>query len=74
MLVAASSASRGFSPAYLALFESGELKSRVDRAVKTLRCCTGCPRDCRVDRLQNKFAVCRTGRYAMVASYLYRSR
>jgi len=69
MPVAATSASREFSPAYLTLFESGELKSRVDRAVKSLRCCTGCPRDCRVDRLQNKFAVCRTGRYAMVASH-----
>jgi uncharacterized Fe-S radical SAM superfamily protein PflX len=63
MLVDATSASRGFSPAYLSLFENGELKSRVDRAVKILRCCTGCPRNCRVDRLQNKFAVCRTGRY-----------
>ena len=69
MLVDATSASRGFNPAYLSLFESSELKSRVDRAVKILRCCTGCPRDCRVDRLQNKFAVCRTGRYAVVASY-----
>ena len=45
------------------------MRSRVDRAVKSLRCCTGCPRNCRVDRLQNKFAVCRTGRYAVVASY-----
>ena len=69
MLVVATSASRGFRPAYLSLFESGELKSRVDCAVKTLRCCVGCPRDCRVDRLQNKFAVCRTGRYAVVASH-----
>ena len=69
MRVDATSASRGFSPAYLTLFESGELKTRVDRAVKILRCCTGCPRNCRVDRLQNKFAVCRTGRYAVVASH-----
>jgi putative pyruvate formate lyase activating enzyme len=69
MLVDGTSASRGLRPAYLSLFESGELKSRVDRAVKILRCCTGCPRNCRVDRLQNKFAVCRTGRYAVVASH-----
>ena len=69
MLVDATSASRGYSPAYLSLFEGGEMRSRVDRAVKSLRCCTGCPRNCRVDRLQNKFAVCRTGRYAVVASY-----
>jgi putative pyruvate formate lyase activating enzyme len=69
MPVGATSASREFRPAYLTLFESGELKSRVDRAVKSLRCCTGCPRDCRVDRLQNKFAVCRNGRNAVVSSH-----
>jgi hypothetical protein len=69
MLVGATCASREFRPAYLTLFESGELKSRVDRAVKSLRCCTGCPRDCWVDRLQNKFAVCRNGRYAVVSSH-----
>ncbi len=69
MLVDATFASRGFSPAYLSLLESGELKSRVARAVETLRCCTGCPRDCRADRLHDKFAVCRTGRYAVVASH-----
>lgn len=69
MLVDTTSASRGFSPAYLPLFESGDLKTRVERAVKLLRCCTGCPRNCRVDRLQNQLAVCRIGRYAVVASH-----
>jgi putative pyruvate formate lyase activating enzyme len=69
MLAGGTSASREFSPAYLTLFESGELRGRVDRAVKSLRCCTGCPRYCRVDRLQNKFAVCRNGRHAVVSSH-----
>jgi len=69
MLVDATSASREFSPAYLPLFESSELKNRVDRAVEMLRSCRACPRVCKVDRLQNKFAVCRTRRYALVASH-----
>lgn len=69
MLVDARSATRGFSPAYLSLFGSGELERRVDRAVKVLRSCTACPRDCNIDRLQDQFAVCRTGRYAVVSSY-----
>jgi putative pyruvate formate lyase activating enzyme len=69
MLAEVTSASQGFSAAYLSLFAGGELKSRVDRALKILGCCTDCPRNCRVDRLQNKFAVCRTGRYAVVASH-----
>jgi putative pyruvate formate lyase activating enzyme len=58
-----------FRPAYLDLFESGELALRVDRAVKSLARCRVCPRLCDVDRLQDKFAVCRTGRYAVVSSY-----
>jgi len=56
-------------PAYLALFESGELRRRVEIAREMLRSCTVCPRNCRVDRLADKFAVCRTGRYAIVSSH-----
>src|SRR6516164_5379640 len=55
--------------AYLALFESGELKWRVEVAREMLRSCTACPRNCRVDRLADKYAVCRTGRYATVSSH-----
>ena len=56
-------------PAYFALFESGELRRRVEIARAMLRSCTACPRNCRVDRLADKFAVCRTGRYAVVSSH-----
>jgi len=69
MPVNATSAARGLRPAYLALYERGELARRVDRAVESLRRCRVCPRDCDVDRLQDRFAVCRAGRYAVVASY-----
>lgn len=58
-----------FEPAYLRLYESGELNRRVERAIETLRSCQMCPRNCRVNRLEDKFAVCRTGRYAVVSSH-----
>jgi len=56
-------------PTYLSLFESGELRRRVGIAREMLRSCAACPRNCRVDRLADKFAVCRTGRYAIVSSH-----
>jgi putative pyruvate formate lyase activating enzyme len=59
----------GFEPAYMALYRSGELHDRVKVAVESLAECQVCPRDCAVDRLQNETAVCKTGRYAEVASY-----
>jgi putative pyruvate formate lyase activating enzyme len=58
-----------FEPAYLRLHESGELQRRVERALRLLESCTACPRDCRVNRLAGKFAVCKTGRHAIVSSY-----
>ncbi|MFQ5877713.1 MAG: radical SAM protein [Acidobacteriota bacterium] len=58
-----------FEPAYLRLHRSGELARRAREAVAALARCTVCPRDCAVDRLAGRTAVCRTGRYARVASY-----
>ena len=58
-----------FEPAYVPTYESGELQQRVERALELLRSCTACPRNCEVDRLAGKFAVCKTGRYALVSSY-----
>lgn len=58
-----------FEPAYVAMWQSGELASRVERAVAKLADCCLCPRDCHVDRLADKFSVCRVGRYAIVSSY-----
>ncbi|MFB3923036.1 MAG: radical SAM protein [Terriglobia bacterium] len=60
---------REIQPAYLRLYESGELKRRVQRALRLLESCTACPRNCRVNRQQDRFAVCRTGRHAVVSSY-----
>jgi len=60
---------RCFQPAYLRLYESGELKRRVELALDKLADCRLCPRDCGINRLQNKFAVCKTGRHSVVSSY-----
>ncbi len=58
-----------FEPAYLALHKSGELLKRAQESVLALRECHVCPRACGVDRLADDASVCRTGRYAQVASY-----
>jgi len=69
MSVTTRKTSSRFEPAYLRLYASGELERRVEHARHLLQSCTACPRNCRVDRLANKFAVCKTGRYASVSSY-----
>src|SRR5262245_15999578 len=58
-----------FEPAYLRLYESGELNRRVEGALEKLADCRLCPRDCGVNRLEDKFAVCKTGRYVVVSSH-----
>src|SRR2546427_474211 len=55
--------------AYLTLLGSGELERRAAEAVAALKDCTVCPRDCHVDRLQDKRMFCATGRRARVASH-----
>jgi putative pyruvate formate lyase activating enzyme len=61
--------SQEFEPAYLRLYHTGELQKRTQQALESLRSCRVCPRDCGVDRLANKTAACKTGRYARVGSY-----
>jgi len=55
-------------PAYLGL-PLAELRRRAAVAVEGLASCTACPRNCRVNRLANRTAACRSGRDARVASY-----
>jgi putative pyruvate formate lyase activating enzyme len=59
---------REFVPAYLVTHETGRLREKVDAALEALRACRLCPRDCEVDRLANRFAVCKSGRYARVSA------
>ncbi|HJW84807.1 MAG TPA: radical SAM protein [Anaerolineae bacterium] len=58
-----------FEPAYLSLYRSGELRRRAELAVERLAHCEACPRNCGVDRLADRSAACKTGRYARVSSY-----
>jgi putative pyruvate formate lyase activating enzyme len=57
-----------FRSAYLSL-GSAERHRRAERGIATLADCRGCPRDCRVNRLEDKWAACKTGRYAIVSSH-----
>ncbi len=59
---------RSFRPAYLDL-SLEELRGRATRAVRMLEDCRACPRDCGVNRLEDRWAACKTGRYAVVGSY-----
>jgi putative pyruvate formate lyase activating enzyme len=53
--------------AYLSL-TAAELEARVQYALAALADCRACPRDCRVNRLEDRWAACKTGRYASVSS------
>ncbi|UCD24976.1 MAG: radical SAM protein [Gemmatimonadota bacterium] len=55
-------------PAYLSLSRD-DLHDRAYRAVASLADCRACPRDCGVNRLEDKWAACKTGRHAVVSSY-----
>jgi putative pyruvate formate lyase activating enzyme len=57
----------GFTPAYLRLGLE-ELERRAATAVEGLAACRACPRNCDVDRLSDRWAACKTGRYAVVTS------
>ena len=58
-----------FQPAYLKLWESGELSRRVALGLNKLADCTLCPRNCHVNRIEDETKVCKSGRYAIVTSY-----
>ena len=57
-----------FVPAYVRAFEEGLLQERAEPAVESLRSRCVCPRDCQIDRFNNKIGVCKSGRHARVAS------
>ena len=60
---------RNFVPAYVRTYETGLLKEKVEEAIALLGDCTLCPRECHVNRLEDRFGVCKVGRYARVSSY-----
>ncbi|MBI4285742.1 MAG: radical SAM protein [Chloroflexi bacterium] len=54
---------------YIALYRSGELARRVARLEARLASCDLCPRECRVNRLENETGYCHSGRLPIVSSY-----
>ncbi len=58
-----------FVPGYLKLHESGELEKRIESAYALLSECVLCPRKCKIDRLNDKRGICKTGLKAVVSSY-----
>jgi putative pyruvate formate lyase activating enzyme len=59
---------RDFEPAYLDEAVRATLPARVERAQKELAACTACPRNCRINRLEDETKFCGIGRYARVSS------
>jgi putative pyruvate formate lyase activating enzyme len=57
-----------FVPAYLKTHEEGHLREKAEEALELLCSCHVCPRDCEVNRLENKTGVCKSGRLARVTS------
>jgi len=49
-----------FSPAYLKV-SNAELRERAERALASLAHCRASPRDCGVNRIEDKWAACKTG-------------
>ena len=54
-------------PAYSSL-TAATLRERARQAVASLADCRACPRDCGVNRLEDRWAACKTGRHAVVSS------
>src|SRR5919205_1065201 len=61
--------SADYRPAYLALYESGELAERVRALEALLVGCKVCPLDCGNNRIENQLARCFSGRLPIVSSY-----
>ncbi|HLG20329.1 MAG TPA: radical SAM protein [Bdellovibrionota bacterium] len=55
---------------YLELHLAGKLRAKVDQALSLLNgTCRVCPHYCKVDRMKQEKAICRSGRWAAVNSY-----
>ncbi len=57
-----------FSPAYVRLYETGQLKDRVAAGYEMLEECNLCARKCGVNRSQDERGFCRAGSRAMISS------
>ncbi len=55
-------------PGYFTLYQSGELERRAQALEARLALCDICPKECRVNRLQNELGYCHSGRLPIVAA------
>lgn len=55
-------------PRYIDLYRAGDLRCRIDKLKEVLKECTLCPRECRVNRLNGKYGVCRSSDRIVVSS------
>ena len=58
-----------YVPVYRDALSSGLLKEKIQKAYDIIRDCTLCPRKCRVNRMDGKTGICKTGVNARVSSY-----
>ncbi|MBK7632017.1 MAG: radical SAM protein [Ignavibacteriales bacterium] len=58
-----------FIQSYIELLHNGELYKRAEKAYANLESCTSCPRDCKVNRLDNELGICTSGHLPIVSSY-----
>ena len=58
-----------FEPAYIETFKKGFLAPKIQQAREIIKCCTLCPRQCKVDRTSGETGVCKTGERAYVSSF-----
>jgi len=56
-------------PKYKTALDNGVFPDRIRKAKQILENCTLCPRQCRINRLEEETGVCSTGSRAVVASF-----
>lgn len=56
-------------PSYIALYQSGELHSRVEKGLRMLESCELCPHNCHVNRFKGPVGVCNSGRHVHISSH-----
>ncbi|MBN2292430.1 MAG: radical SAM protein [Pirellulales bacterium] len=55
-------------PAYLKLYDDGELDMRIDELYSIIQSCVLCPRECRKNRLKGETGYCRSGETLVVSA------
>lgn len=60
---------KSFEPIYLDTLRRGNLQEKIEKARSMLFSCRVCPRNCDVNRVENRLGICAVGRFARVASW-----